>query len=390
MISPIGFIPSNAGNSVRITNLLNSFNHNNVKVDYLHVLMYDGDNKKMEKSELIDNYYRYQFTPDTTIYSKLRLLIRRTLDIVNKIHLPYKIDEYCNTNICKYARELCDKNKYDCVIIEYVFLSRIFSYLDKNIVKVLDTHDIFANRHKRYVKDGYKYKWFYTTQKEEAKGFERADFVLAIQKNEEKTISKFTNKSIVKTIGHKVEINENSIVKNHSILFAASDNKLNILGLNWFIDNVFLRIKEQIKDVKLIVAGSICKGINLDANENITLIDYFEERYDVYKLASVVINPMLYGTGLKIKTIEALGFGKPLVGTKAATEGLDSNNNTNFISVKTDIEFANEIIQLLNDYNKIEKYSKKALEYAKTYNKSVDNSVEYLINQIIQLKGEKQ
>lgn len=384
MISPIAFIPANAGNSTRIMNLLELMD---ADIDYLHVLMEDGDAEEMEKSTVINNYFRCPYAPDLTINSKLRFILRRSLDAINSAYIPYKIDEYCDVSVCKHARELCDKNKYDCVIIEYVFLSRIFEFINSDVIKILDTHDIFADRHKKYVND--RCKWFYTTKEEEIKGFNRADIVLAIQENEKNLIHNLTSKPIVKTIGHKVDIDESAMVENHNLLYVASNNKQNIFGLTQFIDDVFWRVKEQIYDVKLIVSGSIFKGIDYSDNEDIIVTGYFEEKIDVYKLASVVINPTPYGTGLKIKTIEALGYGKALVGTEAATEGLDSNNNTNFITIKTDIEFADEIIKLFNDYDAIERYSRNALLYSKVYNESVKCSVMELIDQAKKLKESK-
>lgn len=384
MISPIAFIPSNAGNSTRIKSLLELID---ADIDYLHVLMEDGNAEEMEKSTLIDNYFRFPYAPDLTINSRIKFVLRRSLDAFNMAYIPYKIDEYCDISVCKNVREFCDVHKYDCVIIEYVFLSRIFDFIDSDVIKILDTHDIFTDRQKKYVDD--RCKWFYTTKEEEIKGFDRADFVLAIQEKEKKLIQSLTSKPIVKTIGHKVEINESDTVKNHNLLYVASNNKQNIFGLKGFVENVLWRIKEQVPDVKLIVAGSISKGIDFDGNEDILVTGYFEKKIDVYKLASVVINPTPYGTGLKIKTIEALGYGKALVGTESATEGLDSNNNTNFIAVKSEIEFADEIIKLLSDYDKIEMYSRNALLYSKAYNESVQNSVTTLINQARELKESK-
>ena len=43
---------------------------------------------------------------------------------------------------------------------------------------------------------------------------------------------------------------------------------------------------------------------------------------DFYSAVDVAINPMIAGTGLKIKTVEAMNFGVPIVSTISGSEGL--------------------------------------------------------------------
>jgi glycosyltransferase involved in cell wall biosynthesis len=43
---------------------------------------------------------------------------------------------------------------------------------------------------------------------------------------------------------------------------------------------------------------------------------------DAYLRMDVVVNPMIGGTGLKIKTVEGLAYGRPVLSTKAGASGL--------------------------------------------------------------------
>jgi glycosyltransferase involved in cell wall biosynthesis len=49
----------------------------------------------------------------------------------------------------------------------------------------------------------------------------------------------------------------------------------------------------------------------------------FETEDEVYRLGNVIINPMQTGTGLKIKTLEALAYGKTVLSTHAGACGLN-------------------------------------------------------------------
>ena len=83
-----------------------------------------------------------------------------------------------------------------------------------------------------------------------------------------------------------------------------------------------------------------------------------------YDECSVIINPCLAGSGLKIKSVEALSYGKPLVTTPKGAEGLtDSPGNGLFIHELDSHEFGSVLIRLLNKTDSLEISSKHAIEY---------------------------
>ena len=86
-----------------------------------------------------------------------------------------------------------------------------------------------------------------------------------------------------------------------------------------------------------------------------------EKAYDESKL---VINPTVLGTGLKIKTVEALCYGKALVTTKEGADGLEEGIGKAFIMGKTFSKFAKSVIELIKDNSRRNKLEKNALDYA--------------------------
>ena len=72
------------------------------------------------------------------------------------------------------------------VLVNYIYYSKILEVLPDNIVKVLDTIDKFTDRNVMLEKaqiDKNQW-WFSLTQENETIGLNRADIVLAIQRNE--------------------------------------------------------------------------------------------------------------------------------------------------------------------------------------------------------------
>jgi len=66
----------------------------------------------------------------------------------------------------------------------------------------------------------------------------------------------------------------------------------------------------------------------------------------IYDLSDIVINPLTIGTGLKIKSIEALGFSKALISTSVGADGLENGINSAFLLATMQMNFAMYLIQL--------------------------------------------
>lgn len=98
-------------------------------------------------------------------------------------------------------------------------------------------------------------------------------------------------------------------------------NESNLMGARWFVQNVAPYIM-----CKTIIVG---KDFDRYANElqanKITVKGYVEDISDLYNKAFLVVIPQLMGSGMKVKTIEAMMFGKYIVGTTEAFAGFEEN-----------------------------------------------------------------
>ena len=68
-----------------------------------------------------------------------------------------------------------------------------------------------------------------------------------------------------------------------------------------------------------------------------------------YQAAHVVINPQVAGTGLKIKCVEALSAGCPLVMNRAGADGLEEGEGRAFLVAAGWEEFADHVVGILTD-----------------------------------------
>ena len=83
----------------------------------------------------------------------------------------------------------------------------------------------------------------------------------------------------------------------------------------------------------------------------ITLISDIENLRPYRKSATVFINPMRLGSGLRIKILEAMGSSLPVVTTSLGAAGIPAQNGVNCLISDTPKEFAESILWLIKDKN---------------------------------------
>ena len=127
---------------------------------------------------------------------------------------------------------------------------------------------------------------------------------------------------------------------------------------------MFPIIKSKLTEAKVIIAGRISHVTNYDCMK----LGEVTNLKEVYEMADVVVSPVLFGTGLKIKNIESLGFSKPLVTTTAGAEGLEDGIGKAFFVANVPEQFAEMTIQLLTNDILYSRQASEAYHFAKDWN----------------------
>ncbi len=245
---------------------------------------------------------------------------------LNARHGNYDFDEWYQDDISLHVNKIIDLFHIDIIWMNYVWQSKLFELVPQNILKVIDTHDKFTDRYKVLGDNGNKgYSWFSCSKEDEGKYFDRANVVVSIQKEEESYFKEITN-SKVYTIGHieKKNFLNKKYVKLQKIGFLGAHNYINEKAINGFLD-IFYSSSKYHDKIEIIIAGSICNIIS-HKHPNIKLMGIVENLDDFYKDLDLIINPLQFGTGLKIKTAEALSYGLPIVSSTIGFEGIESDS----------------------------------------------------------------
>lgn len=97
---------------------------------------------------------------------------------------------------------------------------------------------------------------------------------------------------------------------------AASSNVFNREPLAAAIEYV-----HRVQKYRLVIGGNIAHGVR--GSEFVTPYGFFADPLTLYSLANATLNLMRLGEGIKIKTVESLELGVPVIGFKEAFEGIE-------------------------------------------------------------------
>jgi glycosyltransferase involved in cell wall biosynthesis len=135
----------------------------------------------------------------------------------------------------------------------------------------------------------------------------------------------------------------------------------------WFMDNCWELVLDQVPDCIFVIAGrNIPNYIKQLENAQILIKENVAEAKEIYSNYNIMLVPLQSGSGLRIKIIEGLAYGKAIVSTDIGAEGIPIQSNEHILLENNPINFAQKVIQLLTDEPltaKIQLGARKFAEY---------------------------
>ncbi len=138
----------------------------------------------------------------------------------------------------------------------------------------------------------------------------------------------------------------------------------------YFVRNIWPIITSKIDAHLYIVGPLLPKGIQrLLSNdvaklntENITVTGFVEEdvKKSILSKSWISVAPIRIGSGTKLKILESMAIGTPVIATPVGIEGIDAIDNSSVMIGESPQQVANKIIKLLKDQQLRRKISKNA------------------------------
>jgi len=127
----------------------------------------------------------------------------------------------------------------------------------------------------------------------------------------------------------------------------AGDASPNVDALAWFVSDVLPRLLEYRPEIRLRVTGANPPpSARVLAGPAVNFVGFTPDLRTMYETARVVVVPMRFGAGVKVKCIEALQYGVPVVSTSVGAEGLGLHDSRAVIVADDAGEFAAALLAL--------------------------------------------
>jgi glycosyltransferase involved in cell wall biosynthesis len=118
----------------------------------------------------------------------------------------------------------------------------------------------------------------------------------------------------------------------------------------WFARQVIPIIEESVSDVAFDVIGpNAAPDLISELPGRVTFRGFIDDLRDALGHYDVSVAPIHFGGGTKLKVLEALSMGLPIVTTPVGAEGLGLNSGTHALIASSPEDFARSVVALFRD-----------------------------------------
>ena len=141
-------------------------------------------------------------------------------------------------------------------------------------------------------------------------------------------------------------------------------------GIRWFLREVYPLVRLKVPRATLTIIGKNPPADFFDLAKpygpDVKITGYVEDLLPFIKPAALMVVPVLAGGGMRVRILEALSRGIPVVTTPVGLEGIDAVNQRDVLVADSAEAFAAEVIKLLQDTGARIKLSKNGRKLAES------------------------
>jgi glycosyltransferase involved in cell wall biosynthesis len=281
----------------------------------------------------------------------------------------YNLNRFVNKEIIEKLTEIIQNKHYDFIQFESIYVGQFISFLKPHsqATFVLSAPNVEFNLWKQHTNQAnFVKKWYLksltkTLQKNEIAIWKQMDGIICISQEVKEVIKK--NKLQIPTfvLPFKLNVKEYNGTKTNSdspsfFHIGAMDWQPNSEGINWFISKIWNTISSS---TKLHLAGKGMKNGDYKTS-SIHNHGFVENALSFMNSHDIMIVPLLTGSGMRIKIIEAMALGKCVISTSKGAEGINYSDRKDIWIANTPEEFINAVNKFLEQPKIAEKIGSTA------------------------------
>lgn len=363
IITPYLPYPLSSGGAQAVFNMVDNLRSQH---NYTMIINEGGQNNAMNREALkklwpnVDIIY-YPFTKQllspSFVYEKTRRVILRKcfpnkrFFKVESILRPY--GEWFSAHHISFIHTLIAKKHIDMVQVEFMESIQWIHYLPINIKKIFVHHELGFVRKERLLSSftltEREQKMLGNVKRMELEALNKYDAVITVTDIDKNILKKEGIERPIYT--SNLAVNTKSFpysVKHGELTFVGGHGHYpNKEGIDWFETKVAPLLKD--KKIKLNLIGTNWPAeYERDTNIEIELKGFVKDLSDI-ALGNIMIVPILSGSGMRMKILEAAAMSMPILTTSVGVEGLEFKNNESCIIEDTPEGWASAIMRLNSD-----------------------------------------
>lgn len=341
-----GHLPSNktpiAGQKISY-NFLNSIKN---RSEYIVLCFPNRVEKKYENLDFINSFGQFK-----GIYAGK---IDRLLNHFYGIRYPTKCSGRFSSKRKYFILDLIKSNDINEVTLEFTSVFCFYKSIRRTYpdIKInLIAHDISfqAMMRRSQFSSGLKKMFYYVEmirlKRLELLIFKSNDVMVLNNKDREILLAEGINDSNITVqppiLDSWLKTVDRTNISKYSILFVGALHRPeNYESLKWFIKNIFDKLRKTHPECKLIVVGKGApKSLTKYQSDAIQFLGYVKDLKATFSTAHIAVSPILFGAGIKIKTLEYIAAGIPTISTDIGAEGIDSHPLLHIANEKDEFKY---------------------------------------------------
>ncbi len=324
------------------------------------VLCISTPKNTLDRSQLPEDYLRHTRIEDVYVDTRVNLVDAFT-DLVTADN--YNISRFFSPDVDIRLIRLLSEEEFDVVQLESLFVSPYIPTIRRysKAAIVLRSHNLehviqdrIATGEKNFLKRPYRKFLAKQLEAYEMAVLDRVDAVAAISPSDAQHFAEHGTRTPITTIPFAVnpaeyEVEERKKPGKVTFFHLGSMDWLpNEEGVRWLLAEVWPKVLAQRPDARLDLAGNkMPDDLMASTIKGVTIRGRVKNAQHFMRDRQVMVVPLFSAGGMRVKIIEGMALGKPVISTPIGAEGIDHTEGLNILIARTANEFAQHIIALI-------------------------------------------
>jgi len=350
--------PPADGGTIAMYNMAMSLKKANARVK---IVAFNTKKHFVDPAKMPDDFVA-SFNPELVFLDATVKIFPALLNLVGQ--KSYNVSRFNTKLFNDTLVQILDREQFDIIQLESLFMTPYLKTIrsKSKAPVILRSHNVefliwqrLASSEKNSIK-----KWYIELLSARLKKYEtgivnKLDGIIALT-DEDKNLYLQMGCTVpvkVSPIGLDTEnYNTNLNIKNDlAIVHLGSMDWLpNIEGVDWFLNNVYPKLKIQFGNVPVFLAGkNMPERIFNLAGNNLKIDGRIDDAKKYLFDKQIMIVPLLSGGGMRVKIIEGMAMGKTIISTSVGAEGIRYENGKDLLIADTPEAFFEAISKCLKN-----------------------------------------